>query len=92
MITVELTGTNQASACGRTVKAKGMGGPIGKLARLLVADGYAGHDLLHIVRAGTVCFTHAPLSYWAAHDATEGDGYSCRMVKHKPFAADVWER
>ena len=90
MITVELTGTNQASACGRTVKARGYGGPIGKLARMLVADGYAGHGMLRIMRGGTLCFKPVSLSYWAAHDATAGDGYSARMVKHKPFAGDVW--
>ena len=91
MITVVLTGTNHASACGRTIKARGYGGPIGKLARMLVDDGYAEHDLLLITRGGTPCFKPAPLSYWAAHDATEGEGYSARMVKYKPFDSDFWD-
>lgn len=91
MIRIELTGTNQATGCGHSVKARGYGGPIGKLARILVADGYAEHDLVDIRRNGIQCFIPAPLSYWAVGDATEGEGYSCRRVKHKPFAADVWQ-
>lgn len=90
MIRIELSGMNQAAACGHVIKGKGYQSPLGKLARQLVDDGYASHDIAMIYRGDTLCFNPCRLSYWAEHDATEGDNYSARITKHKPFSADVW--
>ena len=90
MIYIELTGMGTASGCGRSVRPKGSSSSICKLARQLIGDGYAAHDLVHISRGGTLCFNLAPLSHWAKNDVSEGDAYGVRMVKHRPFDADVW--
>lgn len=90
MIEMQLSGTNTATSCGHTITARGMSSPIGKLARMLVADGYAEHDQLHITRNGTMCFNPAPLSYWAARDATESDAIGARIIKYKPMPEVDW--
>lgn len=90
MLIVELIGMSTAAACGREVKAKGYGSAIGKLARILIADGYAGHDIVRVMRGETICFKPARLEQWAEIDVSEGDGHSSRFVKHKPFEGDVW--
>lgn len=90
MINIELTGSNTASACGRTVKAKGYASPIGKLCRQLIEDGYAAHDVVNITRNGIPSFKPTLMQWWADRDVTEGEGYSARFTKHKPFSADAW--
>lgn len=90
MITIELTGMNEAAACGRHIKGRGYSSPLCKMARDLIADGYAAHDIAMIRRDGVLCFAPSPLSYWADRDVSEGDAYSVRMVKHKPFDAECW--
>ena len=90
MIYIELTGMGIASGCGRSFRPKGSSSSICKLARQLIEDGYAAHDMAEIVRGGTICFNPAPLSFWAKHDVSEGDAYGVRMVKHRPFDAEVW--
>ena len=91
MIRIELSGNSLATACGKTVKASGYSGPVGKLCRALIADGYAAHDVVEVFRGCVLSFKPCRLSQWADTDVTEGVGYSCRIVKHKPFNADIWE-
>lgn len=91
MIKIEMLPNNEASACGITVKSRKTGSPIHKLCRDLIAQGYAEHDIAMIYRGDRLIFRPARLSFWAATDTTEGDGYSPRFVKHKPFEADCWD-
>lgn len=90
MIDVYLHGLNVAHGCGREVKARGMSGPIGKLARILIDDGYAEHDLMRVWRGSTMCFIPAPLSFWAGYDCTESEATGLRRIKHVPFSGDVF--
>ena len=90
MIHINLSGTDTASACGIKVKARGASSPIPKLCRALIADGYAAHDIAVIKRGETTCFEPVALDWWANRDVTEGDAYSSRFTKHRPFSADVW--
>lgn len=90
MIEIKLTGSNEASSCGISMSGRGMGSPLCKLARRLIDDGYAAHDIALIKRGETLCFTPAMLSFWAERDVTEGMDYSARFTKHKPMSSEVW--
>lgn len=90
MIEMQLSGTNTATSCGHTITARGMSSPIGKLARLLVRDGHDESTPIHITRNGTLCFNPAPLSHWAARDATEGEAHGARIIKYKPMPDVDW--
>ena len=90
MIYIELTGMNTATACGRTVKTSGKSSALPKLARMLIDDGYAAHDVTEVRRNGTVCFTPTPLSWWAKRDITEGDNACLTVKKHTAVDPAIW--
>ena len=87
MIYITLTGTSTASGCGHTIKTSGKASPLPKLARQLIQDGYAAHDITEVKRGDTVCFMPTSLGWWAVRDIVEGDAHPVRVQKHKPFDA-----
>lgn len=87
MIYITLTGTSTASGCGHTIKTSGKASPLPKLARQLIQDGYAAHDITEVKRNGIVCFMPTSLGWWVARDIVEGDAHPVRVQKHKPFDA-----
>ena len=87
MIYITLTGTSTATGCGHTIKTSGKASPLPKLARQLIQDGYASHDITEVKRGDTVCFMPTSLGWWAARDIVEGDAHSVRVQKHRPFDA-----
>jgi hypothetical protein len=80
MINIELSGSNEARAYGYGGKMS-----IHKLCRKLIDEGFAQHDIVNVWRRGMLCFTPVRLSWWADRDVSEGDAYSARIVKHRPF-------
>lgn len=87
MIYITLTGTSTASGRGHTIKTSGKASPLPKLARQLIHDGYAAHDITEVKRGNTVCFIPTSLGWWAERDIVEGDAHSVRVQKHRPFYA-----
>lgn len=79
---------------GGRVSAPGIEGKmtVYKLARRLIDDGCEPSDMTQVYRGTMRVFVDTPLSWWAERDVTEGDGYSARIVKHKPFdGTGVWK-
>lgn len=86
MIRIDINGTNGASACGRAVtNAKG---PICALARSLIEDGYAAHDITDVYRGHMRVFCGVELGWWAAQSYREGD-FSVKRVRYIPMPSDL---
>ena len=79
MIRIDINGTDGAAACGRVVRSAK--GPICTLARQLIADGYASHDITEVYRGHMRVFRNVPLSWWAERTVREGDA-PIKMVRY----------
>ena len=86
MIRIDINGTDGAAACGRVVtNAKG---PICALARKLIEDGYAEHDIAQVYLGHMKVFHDMPLGWWAQWSYREGD-LSVKRVRYVPMPADL---
>lgn len=84
MTTVTLHKSNIARCNGLEVKSRGMTDPIAPLCRLLLDESAAKpFDDVLIYRDGTLCFTPAPLIWWASTHCTESDDLSVRTTVYK---------
>lgn len=67
------------------VKARGMAGPIGPLARKLIDEGHAKpFDDFEVYRGDTLCFHARALIHWASVHTTESESLSVRTAVYKP--------
>lgn len=53
--------------------------------RTLIAEGQDPATLVEAVRGGTICFTPAPLQFWADRTVSEGVHQSIRFTRFQPF-------
>jgi hypothetical protein len=90
MIRIDLLSIGVASANGIEVKARGMSGAIGPLARRLLTDRLAKpfEDVM-IYRGDTLCFNPAPLIWWASMQTSESFGQSAKTGVYKPMPQKV---
>jgi hypothetical protein len=90
MIRIDLHSIGVASAKGIEVKARGMSGAIGPLARRLLTDRLAKpfEDVM-IYRGDTLCFNPAPLIWWASMQTSESFGQSAKTGVYKPMPQEV---
>ncbi len=79
MIRIDINGTDGAAACGRVVTSNKA--PICVLARQLIADGYAEHDITDVYRGHMRVFRSVPLSWWAERTVREGEA-PIKMVRY----------
>ena len=88
MIRIDISETDVASSCGHVVRSGK--GPIGTLARKLVAEGYAEHDIAQIYRGSMKVFRDVHLGEWAKWSWREGD-MSVKRVRYVPMPSDLHE-
>lgn len=90
MIRIDLPSIGVATANGIEVKARGMSGAIGPLARRLLTErlGKPFDDVM-IYRGDTLCFNPAPLIWWAATQTSESFGQSAKTGIYKPMPQEV---
>lgn len=88
MIRIDINGTDGAAACGHVVHSNK--GPIGALARKLIADGYAEHDIAQVYRGHMKVFHDMPLDWWARWSWREGD-LSVKRARYAPMPSDLHE-
>ncbi len=86
MIRIDIIAPDTAFGCGRTVKSTK--GAVNALARQLVADGYAEHDITEVYRGHMKVFRETTLGWWAAHSYREGDS-SVKRVRYIPMPSDL---
>lgn len=86
MIRIDIIAMDTAFGCGRTVKSSK--GAINALARKLIADGYAAHDITQVYHGHMRVFSDTPLSWWAEHSYREGDT-SVKRVRYVPMPSDL---
>ena len=83
---ITLHGTNEARFADIHYKARGMGGPIGPLARRLIETRAAKpFDEVEVYRGDTICFKAMPLIWWASMACTETAATSARLHVYKPL-------
>ena len=77
---ITLHGTNEARFADIHYKARGMSGPIGPLARSLIAFSAAKpFDEVEVYRGDTLCFKRQSLIWWASMACTETAATSARL-------------
>lgn len=82
-IRITLSGCDTARY-GDTVVTTTRGGPINKLARLLVDAGHDGTELVEVYRGDTPCFLPMNLCSWAHWTISEGD-HGIKRLKYVPM-------
>lgn len=88
-ITFTLHGTNIARCGDEEVKARGYGGPIGPLARLMIERGKNPFADVVVKRGETVCFRVHPLIFWASHHCAMSEASSGSWTVYKPMPAQA---
>lgn len=83
-VIVQLSGCDTATALGVSIKARGMKGPMGPLARRLLDDGLASpFDEVAVYRGKTLCFHPRALIHWASVQTVETASSSAKTVVYK---------
>lgn len=86
MIRIDVNGTDGASGAGHVVRSNK--GPICLLARKLIQDGFAEHDLAQVYRGHMKIFRDMALGDWAKWSYREGD-QTLKRVRYAPMPADL---
>ena len=92
MIRIDLHDIGVARSNGIEVKARGMSGSIGPLARRLITERLGKpFDNVMIYRGDTLCFNPAPLIWWASTQTSEGVSQSAKTAVYKPMPKEVMQ-
>jgi hypothetical protein len=87
MIVAQFT-PHGVSACGITVKPRGMSGAVGPLCRGLIAAGHDPDEMIQVNRGEIPCLMPTRLGWYADRTCTESDAQSVRWQKYKPFTME----
>lgn len=85
MLSITLSGLNEAECDGISHTETFKRGPVAPLCRRLIEAGYDPEKEVVVRRGQTTVFHTATLGWWASQQVTEADGASPKFKKHTPW-------